>query len=45
MPVGLIAEKAGYSTHNAFTANFKRLFCVLPSQYREKRNIRTEQSE
>ena len=35
-PIGVIAEQCGYNTHKAFSSNFKRLFGMLPSQYREK---------
>ena len=34
MPIGEIADRVGYNTHKAFAANFKKMFGVLPSEYR-----------
>ena len=34
LSVAEIAARVGYGTHKAFVANFKRLFGVLPSEYR-----------
>ena len=34
LPIGEIADRVGYNTHKAFVANFKKMFGVLPSEYR-----------
>lgn len=34
LPINEIAERTGYGTHKAFAANFKKMFGVLPSEYR-----------
>ncbi len=34
LPISEIAERIGYNTHKAFAANFKKMFGVLPSEYR-----------
>ena len=34
IPIGEVAYKVGYSTHKAFVSNFKKMFNVLPSEYR-----------
>jgi AraC-like DNA-binding protein len=35
LPISEIADRVGYNTHKAFVANFKKLFGMLPSEYRE----------
>lgn len=35
MPIGEIADCVGYNTHKAFVTNFKKMFGVLPSEYRD----------
>lgn len=35
IPINEIADRIGYNTHKAFSANFKKLFGVLPSEYRD----------
>ena len=35
IPINEIADRVGYNTHKAFSANFKKLFGVLPSEYRD----------
>ena len=34
LAIGEIAERVGYNTHKAFASNFKKMFGVLPSEYR-----------
>ena len=34
LAIGEIADRVGYNTHKAFSANFKKMFGVLPSEYR-----------
>ena len=34
LPIGEIADRVGYNTHKAFVANFKKMFGILPSEYR-----------
>lgn len=34
LPINEIAELVGYNTHKAFSSNFKKLFNILPSEYR-----------
>lgn len=34
LTIGEIADRVGYNTHKAFAANFKKLFGMLPSEYR-----------
>lgn len=38
LPIGEIADRVGYNTHKAFATNFKKMFGVLPSEYRDSRN-------
>lgn len=39
MPIGEIADLMGYNTHKAFAANFKRMFGMLPSEYRAPKKL------
>lgn len=34
LPINEIAERVGYNTHKTFSANFKKMFNMLPSEYR-----------
>ena len=36
LSIGEIADSVGYNTHKAFVANFKKLFGMLPSEYRQR---------
>ena len=35
-PINEIADLVGYQTHKSFTQNFKKMFGILPSEYRGK---------
>lgn len=35
IPISEIAARIGYNTHKAFSANFKKMFGILPSEYRQ----------
>jgi AraC-like DNA-binding protein len=39
LPIGEIADLVGYNTHKAFATNFKKMFGMLPSEYRMPKGL------
>jgi len=45
LPIGEVADRVGYNTHKAFATNFKKMFGVLPSEYRCPKAINSKDEE
>ncbi len=45
LTISEVADRVGYSTHKAFAANFKKMFGVLPSEYRSPKGISSKDEE
>ena len=45
LPIGEIADLVGYNTHKAFATNFKKMFGMLPSEFRMPKGLSQQDEE